>query len=112
MLTIFTHAAVPQAVGLGLGKDVISRRVMVTGVVASMTPDLDGISFRAGTQGIHTFDIVRFVLWLAGCDISPVFQNQSIDGILFYWRCRTVTHFSGCHNQWRIGNGPAMALFK
>ncbi len=48
MPTIFTHAAVPLAVGLGLGKDVISRRLMVTGVVASMIPDLDGISFWAG----------------------------------------------------------------
>lgn len=48
MPTIFTHAAVPLAVGLGLGKDVISRRLMVTGVVVSMIPDLDGISFWVG----------------------------------------------------------------
>ena len=36
-----SHAAVPLAVGLGLGPRVISRRLIWAGCVASMVPDLD-----------------------------------------------------------------------
>jgi inner membrane protein len=48
MPTVLTHAAVPLAVGLGLGPSVISRRLLVAGVVASMLPDLDTLGFRLG----------------------------------------------------------------
>ena len=48
MPTVFTHAAVPLAVGLGLGERVVSRRLLMVGVVASMLPDLDTVGFRFG----------------------------------------------------------------
>lgn len=48
MPTILAHAAVPLAIGLGLGPRAISPRLLVAGVVASMAPDLDAIGLRFG----------------------------------------------------------------
>ena len=41
MPTIFTHAAVPLVAGLALGQRLVSRRLLLAGVAASMLPDAD-----------------------------------------------------------------------
>lgn len=46
MPTIFTHAIVPIATGLGLGKHVISPRLMAAGIIVSILPDFDVVAFR------------------------------------------------------------------
>ena len=46
MPTILSHAAVPLALGLGLGAQRIPTRLLVVGVIASMLPDLDVLAFR------------------------------------------------------------------
>jgi inner membrane protein len=46
--TLFSHPAIPLAVGLGLGRDVISTRLLVCGAIGSILPDLDVIAFRMG----------------------------------------------------------------
>jgi len=46
--TIVTHAAVPLAIGLGLGPRVIARRLLMAGVLASVLPDADVLGFRLG----------------------------------------------------------------
>ena len=43
-----SHAAVPLALGLGLGSKAIPRRLLVAGIVASMLPDLDVLAFPLG----------------------------------------------------------------
>jgi len=48
MPTIITHAAVPLAVGFGLGRRVVSQRLLIAGVAAAMLPDLDVLAFRLG----------------------------------------------------------------
>lgn len=48
MPTIITHPAVPLALGLALGRGLISTRLMWAGVAASVIPDLDVIGFRFG----------------------------------------------------------------
>jgi len=48
MPTIITHAAVPLAIGVGLGKDRVSRRLLVVGIAASMLSDLDTLGFHFG----------------------------------------------------------------
>lgn len=48
MPTIISHMAVPLALGLGLGRNTVSRSLLVVGVVASMLPDLDVLAFRLG----------------------------------------------------------------
>jgi inner membrane protein len=48
MPTILTQTAVPIARAMGLGRDGISRRLLVIGIVASLLPDLDVFLFRLG----------------------------------------------------------------
>jgi inner membrane protein len=49
MASIISHAAVPLALGIGLGRKNIPRPLMIAGVAASMLPDADVILFRFGT---------------------------------------------------------------
>jgi inner membrane protein len=46
MPTLFSHPAVPIALGLAAGSKVIPPRLLLAGVVASVVPDLDVLSFR------------------------------------------------------------------
>jgi inner membrane protein len=55
MPTIITHPAVPIAMALGLGRGLISSRLLLAGVVASVLPDLDVIAFRIGVPYAANF---------------------------------------------------------
>jgi inner membrane protein len=55
MPTILSHAAVPIALGLGLGARTIPRRLLITGIVASMLPDLDVLAFRFNVAYADSF---------------------------------------------------------
>ena len=55
MPTILTHTAVPLAIGFGLGGNLIPRRLLIFGVVASMLPDLDVLAFRFHIAYADTF---------------------------------------------------------
>jgi inner membrane protein len=46
--TVFSHAAVPLALGLGLGRVAVPRRLLAAGVVAAALPDLDVVTFYLG----------------------------------------------------------------
>ena len=48
MTTIFTHALIPLTTALGLGRQVISRRLMYAGMFASVLPDFDTIGLKFG----------------------------------------------------------------
>jgi len=48
MPTILTHPAVPLAMALGLGRNVVSKRLLLAGIAVSILPDLDVIGFRIG----------------------------------------------------------------
>jgi inner membrane protein len=48
MPTIISHPAVPLTLGLGLGRQLVSRRLLFVGIAASMLPDLDVIAFHFG----------------------------------------------------------------
>lgn len=50
MPTILTHPAIPLALGLALGPDRISRRLLLAGMVASIVPDMDVIAFKLGIE--------------------------------------------------------------
>lgn len=55
MPTILTHPAVPLALGLGLGRTAIPRRLLVAGIAASILPDLDVVAFRLDIPYTHDF---------------------------------------------------------
>jgi inner membrane protein len=46
--TVFSHAAVPLALGVGLGARIVPPRLLAAGVLASALPDLDVIAFAWG----------------------------------------------------------------
>jgi inner membrane protein len=48
MPTLFGHIAVPLAVGAGLGKKVIPKRLLIAGMIGPVLPDLDVIAFTFG----------------------------------------------------------------
>ncbi len=48
MPTILTHPAIPLTIAWGLGREVISKRLLAVGVIASVLPDLDVLAFRLG----------------------------------------------------------------
>jgi inner membrane protein len=48
MPTIFTHAVVPIAAGVALGRGRISLPIMVAGVVLAILPDADVVGFKLG----------------------------------------------------------------
>ena len=55
MPTILSHAAVPLAIGLGLGAPLISRRLLAFGVLAAILPDLDILAFKFGLAYASSF---------------------------------------------------------
>jgi inner membrane protein len=55
MPTIFSHPAVPLALGFALGKEIVSRRLLLAGVAASILPDLDVVAFSFGIPYEHEF---------------------------------------------------------
>jgi inner membrane protein len=55
MPTIFSHPAVPLALGVGLGKEIVSRRLLLAGIAGSILPDLDVVAFSFGIPYGHQF---------------------------------------------------------
>ena len=55
MPTILTHPAIPLALGLGLGEQIIPRRVLAVGAVVSIIPDFDVLAFPLGVSYASAF---------------------------------------------------------
>ncbi|MES1982650.1 MAG: metal-dependent hydrolase [Pseudomonadota bacterium] len=93
MPTIFTHPAVPLAIGLGLGSGVISRRLLLAGVAASVIPDLDVLAFSFGVPYTSTFGhrglshSISFALLLAllGLLAHRALHARRLSAFVFVW---------------------------
>jgi inner membrane protein len=46
--TFLSHPAVPLAIGLGVGRDIVPARLLAVAAVASVVPDLDVVGLRLG----------------------------------------------------------------
>jgi len=46
--TIFSHPAVPLTIGIGLGRAVISKRLLLSGIACCILPDADVLAFHFG----------------------------------------------------------------
>jgi len=55
MPTIFTHVAVPLALGIALGRERLSSRLIAAGALASILPDFDSIAFKLGIAYADAF---------------------------------------------------------
>jgi inner membrane protein len=89
--TIITHAAVPLALGLGLGRERIAPWLVLAGVAAAMAPDLDVIGFRLGIaygdrlghRGVSHSLIAAAVIGLLGGLVAQRRAGGFATGFLF-----------------------------
>lgn len=99
MPTLFGHAAVPLALGIGLGKSVIPKRLLFAGVVGSLLPDLDVIAFKFGIpyasiyghRGISHSILFALVIALLGIFAFRAFQASRWKTFAFLFAV-TVSH--------------------
>ena len=66
MPSIISHPAVPLAVGLGLGSGIISRRLLLAGILCSVIPDLD-VYAQLYTASIGHRGITHSILFAFVC---------------------------------------------
>lgn len=55
MPTVISHALVPIALGVGLGRGVVPLRLVAAGALAAMLPDADVVAFRLGIPYTDAF---------------------------------------------------------
>ena len=91
MPTILTHPAIPLAIGIGLGSGTVSPRLLVAGVIASIIPDLDVLSFRFdiaygsafGHRGFSHSIAFAFVVGLLGMLACHALRAKRFVAFLF-----------------------------
>jgi len=84
MPSILSHPAVPLAIGIGLGPDTISKRLLWAGVFVSILPDLDVLAFRFGIaysshighRGFSHSILCAFLIGLMGAFAAPWFKAR------------------------------------
>lgn len=99
MPTILTHAAVPLALGLGLGAQHIPKRLLVAGVVASILPDLDVLAFRfhiaygdvLGHRGASHSLAFALLMGLVACALAQQLKTHRVTAFWFVAVCM-VSH--------------------
>jgi inner membrane protein len=99
MPTIFSHAAVPLAARLGLGKEVISKPLLVAGVAASMLPDLDVLALHFGIRYADQFGhrgfshslMFSFGIAIIGACLCKYLRTKLIVAFLFLF-IATASH--------------------
>ena len=90
MPTVLTHPAVPLAIGLGLGRDVVPAPLLIAGVAVSVLPDLDVLAFRYGISYASDFGhrgfshSLLFAVFLALVGASA-FRNAHINFGRVFW---------------------------
>ena len=99
MPTILSHVAVPLALGLGLGSRVISRPLLLLGMLASVLPDFDVIAFRLNVAYSHAFGhrgathSLAFALVLATLALAFARQlHSSRLAVFMFVAVATVSH--------------------
>jgi inner membrane protein len=99
MPTIFTHAVVPLALGLALGRGTLSPRLVAAGMLATIAPDFDTIAFKLGIAyadpfghrgASHSLAIALLVGGL-GASIAPWLRTTRVPAFWFLAFC-TASH--------------------
>ena len=99
MPTIFTHAIVPLALGLAVGRKTISLRLIAAGVIATIAPDFDTIAFKLGIAYADQFGhrgashSLPFALAVGvlGAMVAPWLRTTRWRALLFLAFC-TASH--------------------
>ncbi|UOD29802.1 metal-dependent hydrolase [Massilia violaceinigra] len=99
MPTIFSHPAVPLAIGLALGSRIIPGRLLAAGVLASIVPDFDvaglhmGIAYanELGHRGASHSLAFALVLGLLAAAFAAELRASRLAAFLFIAVC-AVSH--------------------
>lgn len=107
MPTIITHTAVPLALGLGLGSNVIPRRLLLAGIAAAMVPDLDVIGLKLGIayandmghRGVTHSLLFAIVLGLIAGYLAPRLKARPLAaGLFVFLSCASHGLLDMCTN--------------
>ena len=99
MPTIFTHAVVPLALGLALGRNTISPRLIAAGMFAAIAPDFDTVAFKLGIAYADQFGhrgashslLFALAVGLCGAVMAPWLKTTRWRALLFLAFC-TASH--------------------
>ena len=99
MPTIFTHAVIPLAAGLALGRRTLSPRLVAAGMLAAIAPDFDSVAFKLGIAysdqfghrgASHSF-VFAVALGLLAALAAPWLHTTRWRAFLFIAAC-TASH--------------------
>jgi inner membrane protein len=98
MPTIFPHIAIPVAARLGAGSQ-IPLSMLLTGMLCTVLPDFDGISFKLGIaygsilghRGVTHTALFAVCIGMLGLYLSKRWQIKSWQGFAWLFCC-TVSH--------------------
>lgn len=99
MPTIFTHAVIPLAAGLALGRKALSSRLVAAGMLTAIAPDFDSIAFKLGIAyadqfghrgASHSF-VLALALGLLAAIAAPWLRTTRWRAFLFIAAC-TASH--------------------
>jgi inner membrane protein len=99
MPTIFTHAVVPLALGLALGRKNISPRLIAAGMFVAIAPDFDTVAFKLGIAYADQFGhrgashslLFALAVGLCGAVIAPWLHTTRWRALLWLTVC-TASH--------------------
>ena len=99
MPSILSHPALPLAIGLSLGSGLVSTRLLVAGVVASILPDADVIAFHFGIpygsalghRGLSHSIAFALIVGLSGAWASRALHAKAWTAFAFLF-VATVSH--------------------
>lgn len=99
MPTIFTHAAVPLALGLALTRKTISPRLIAAGMFVAMAPDFDTAAFKLGIAYADQFGhrgashslLFAVAVGLLGAAFAPWLRTTRWRALLWLTFC-TASH--------------------
>jgi inner membrane protein len=99
MPTIFTHAVVPLALGLALGRSAIPPRLIAAGMFVAMAPDFDTAAFKLGIAYADQFGhrgashslLFALAIGLLGAVSAPWLRTTRWRALLWL-TCCTASH--------------------
>lgn len=99
MPTIFTHVAVPLALGLALGRKALSPRLVAAGAFVSILPDFDTVAFKLGIAYADQFGhrgashslAIALAVGLLGAMVAPSLRTTRGRAFCFLAFC-TASH--------------------
>ena len=91
MPTIISHPAVPLALAWGLGRRIVSSRLLLAGIFVSIAPDLDVFAFKLGIpygaqfghRGASHSLVFALALALAGVCLYRYLRSSALPAFFF-----------------------------